>query len=234
MTDEVDLETYLSISSKKIGIYLLDKKKLKNLYFQEQDIKNNNIFLDLNVLNEFLEKNIFKIEKLRGRFIKNIKLIIENENILTFNIGLKKKNYEKIITKKFLENSLSELKDLIKENYQNYKIMHMLIKTFYIDEKKYLYFEDDLYGKSLSIEVKFLCINENFTNQIELIMKKFQIKIIKYLDENYIKNFFKNENIEFSEMIYKIDSGCNNNEIALIPKSKKNKGFFEKFFQLFS
>ena len=234
MTDELDLETYLSISSKKIRIYLLDKKKLKNLYFQEQDIKNNNVFFDLNTLNEFLDKNIFKIEKLIGRFIKNIKLIIENENILTFNIGLKKKNYEKIITKKFLENSLSELKDLIKENYQNYKIMHMLIKTFYIDEKKYLYFEDDLYGKSLSIEVKFLCINENFTNQIELIMKKFQIKIIKYLDENYIKNFFKNENIEFSEMIYKIDSGCNNNEIALIPKSKKNKGFFEKFFQLFS
>ena len=40
--------------------------------------------------------------------------------------------------------------------------------------------------------------------------------------------------MEFSEMIYKINSGCNNNEIALVPKNEKNKGFFEKFFQLFS
>ena len=61
MTDNLDLETYLSISSKKIGIYLLDKK-LKNLYFQEENIKNNNVFSDLNILNEFLDKNILRLK----------------------------------------------------------------------------------------------------------------------------------------------------------------------------
>ena len=96
MTDDLDLETYLSISSKKIGIYLLDKKKLKNLYFQEENIKNNNVFSDLNILNEFLDNNIFKIEKLIGKFIKNINLIIESEDILTLNIGLKKKIMTKL------------------------------------------------------------------------------------------------------------------------------------------
>ena len=44
--------------------------------------------------------------------------------------------------------------------------MHMIINTFYIDEKRYLSFENNLYGKSLSVEVKFLSINENFTNQL--------------------------------------------------------------------
>ena len=91
MIDELDFETYLSISPKKIGIYLLDKKKLKNLYFKEQDFENNNVFFDFYILNKFLDNNIFKIEKLLGKFIKNIILIIESENILTINVSLKKK-----------------------------------------------------------------------------------------------------------------------------------------------
>ena len=87
MSNEFDFETYLSISPNKIGIYLLDKNKLVNLYFKEQNFKNNNNFVDINFLNEFLENHIFKIEKLIGRFIKNITLILDSENILTLNIG---------------------------------------------------------------------------------------------------------------------------------------------------
>ena len=30
------------------------------------------------------------------------------------------------------------------------------------------------------------------------------------------------------------NNGINENEVKLIPKNTKNKGFFEKFFQLFS
>ena len=40
--------------------------------------------LDLNKLKKFLDDNIFKIEKLIGKFIKNIFLIIENEKIFKF------------------------------------------------------------------------------------------------------------------------------------------------------
>ena len=233
MIDEFDIETYLNISTNKYSIYLFDKKNLKNLYKQHLDL-NGDVSLNINKLSDFLEKNIFNIEKLTGKFLKNIFIIIQDEKVFNLDIGIKKKNYDSKVLKKNFEVILTEAKDIFKENYQTYKIMHMLINTFYIDGKKYLSFENDLDGKSLSVEVKFLSINLNFTNQIEIILKKFQIRIIKYLDGNYIKNFFENYNMEFSEMIYKINSGCNNNEIALVPKNEKNKGFFEKFFQLFS
>ena len=166
MIDDLDLEAYLSISSKKIGIYLLDKKKLKNLYFQEENIKNNNVFSDLNILNEFLDKNIFKIEKLAGRFIKNIKLIIESEDILKLNISLKKKNYEKIITKKFLENLLSELKDLINENYQDYRIIHMHMIKYLFDGNHHSQFKIDMKCKNLAIETQFISVSNNFIFEI--------------------------------------------------------------------
>ena len=233
MIDESDIETYLIISPKKYSINLFDKKNLKNLYNEQLNL-NGDVSLDINKLSDFLDNNIFKIEKLTEKFIKNIFIIIQDEKVFNLDIGIKKKNYESKVIKKNFEVILTEAKDVFKENYQTHKIMHMIINTFYIDEKRYLSFENNLYGKSLCVEVKFLSIQENFTNQIEMTLKKFQIRVIKYLDGNYIKNFFENGNIEFSEMIYKINSGCNNHEITLVPKNHKNKGFFEKFFQLFS
>ena len=219
MTDELGLETYLSISSKKIGIYLLDKKKLKNLYFEEQDIKNNSVFSDLNILNEFLDNNIFKIEKLIGKFIKNINLIIESEDILTLNIGLKKKNYEKIITKKFLENSLTELKDLINENYQDYRIMHMHMIKYLFDGSHYSNFKMDMKCKNLGIETQFISVPNHLILEIDKILENFQIKTKCYLNQNYIQSLFKEDKMELSEMVYKAQLGYNVNEVSITPKN---------------
>ena len=91
MTEDQEIETYLSISPSQIGIYLFDIKKLKNLY--KQEIKyNNDEEIDLNYLNKFLKENIFKIEKLLGKFIKNICLIIEDCEKKKYLFWIKKKN----------------------------------------------------------------------------------------------------------------------------------------------
>ena len=234
MSNEFDFETYLNISPNKIGIYLLDKNKLVNLYFKEQNFKNNNNFIDINFLNEFLENNIFKIEKLIGRFIKNITLILDSENILTLNIGLKKKNYEKIITKKFLENSLTELKDLIYENYQDYKIMHMHIINYLFDRRYSSEFEDKVICKNLGIEIQFISVPNKLILEIDKILVNFQIKSRNYINQNYIQSLFKEQKVSLSEMSHKTQKGYNTNEVSIIPKNHKKVGFFEKFFQLFS
>jgi len=234
MTDELDFETYLCISSEKFGIYLLDKKNLKNLYFEEKNFENKYAFLDFNILKEFLDNNIFKIEKLIGRFIRNITLIIESKNVLVLNIGINKKNYEKNITKKFLENSLFELKDLFSENYHDYRIMHMHIISYLIDGIHYPEFQIDMNCKNLSIEIQFVSVSNKFIYEIDKILENYQIKTTNYLNQNYIESLFKGEIIELSEMAYKSQLGYNSNEVSVIPKNVKKTGFFEKFFQLFS
>ena len=83
------------------------------------------------------------------------------------------------------------------------------------------------------IEVQFKSIPNDFASQIEKSLQKYQITISKYLDGHYIQNYFKDQSYDFSKMSYKIQSGCNQNEVLLIPKSTKKRGFFEKFFQLF-
>ncbi len=233
MIEELDIETYLYISSNIFRISLFDKKNFKNLYKKEIKFDHSNL-ANLNNLDKFLADNIFKIEKLSGNFIKNIFLILENGQIKDLNFGIKKKNYEKNIDKKFVENILKDANDLFRENYQNCKIIHILISRYLVNETYHLKFNDRFEGDYLGIELQFKYISSEFISKINKVLGKYQIDLAGCLDGKYIKNYFSNEKIEYSEMIYKIQTGLNDNEVKLISKNLRKKGLFEKFFQLFS
>ena len=91
MNKEEELENYLSISPDKFGIYLFDKKNLKNLYKEELILNEYNNSFDLNTLKKFLDKNVFEIEKLSGKFLENIFFILEDNKIFNLEMGIKKK-----------------------------------------------------------------------------------------------------------------------------------------------
>ena len=234
MIKELSLDAYLSISQKKFEIYLLDKKNLKNIYKKEFHFENDTDQIDYNLLADFLDKNIFKIEKLTGIFLKSISLIIENYNILNFSIGIKKKNYGEKINKQYLESSLIELKDLFKENYQNNKIIHFIINRYLIDDINYTSFDQEINGEFICVEAKFISVPSILIKEISDVLAKYQIKIGSLFEKNYIQNFFEEQSLELTISAHKIKSGLNQNEISLVSKSYKKKGFFEKFFQLFS
>ena len=58
--------------------------------------------------------------------------------------------------------------------------------------------------------------------------------IKKIIDAKYVKNSFDDKNINMFEMVRKILIGHNLNEIFLVEKTNKNRGFFEKFFNFFN
>jgi len=234
MIEELNFETFLSISPTRFEIYLLDKKNLKNIYEEEIKIVNKSNFIDLNLLSKFLDDNIFKIEKLLGQFLKNINLIIDNDQILYLSFGVKKKNYENKINKKFLKNTLIELKDLFKENYQNNKIIHFIVQKYLIDDINHYSFNNEVSGKNLCLEVNVISISHSLIKEINNVLENYQIKIEKFFDKKYLNSSFKEENVKISIKALKIKKGQNLNEIVIVPKSLKKIGFFDKFFQLFS
>ena len=234
MIEEVDFETYLYVSKDKFQIFVYDKLNQKNLFNKEIRLNNQLNFHNLDNLTKFLDENIFKIEKLVKNFIKNIILIIENDDNLQINISIKKKNYESFINQKYLENNLIELKDLFKENYQDQSLMHMLIINYIINGKKYSSLSNDLIVDHLCIEVGFVSISNDLTLIFDKLLEKYQIKISQYMCGNYIKSFLIKNNIDPSLMAHKLKNGFNDKEVILIPKNTENEGFFEKFFQLFS
>ena len=104
MIEETDFETFLYISKNKYQIFVYDKINFKNLYNEETKTGDE---IDLNNLSKFLEKNIYKIEKMINNFIRNIILIIEDDKVLDVGISIKKKKYKEYADKKHLENMLT-------------------------------------------------------------------------------------------------------------------------------
>ena len=231
MIENSDFETFLYISKNRYQIFVYDKNNLKNLYHEEIE---NNDEIELNILSKFIDDNIYKIEKMIKNFIRNIILIIEDDKVLDIGISLKKKNYEKNINQKQLENSLVEAKDIFIENYQDLVIMHMIIVE---KENNFLLNDTSNNDDYLFLEVNFISIPNNFTFNFDKLLENYQIKIKRYMSCSYIKSFFdieSKESIELFVTANKLNEGLNKNEVQLVSKSKENKGFFEKFFQLFS
>ena len=142
MNEAIDFETYLVISHEKFEIFLLDRKNLKNLYQEEFKVEVYKEEINFDLLSEFLTNNIFKIEKLVGNFVNNVNVIIENKSTLSFDITMKKKNYSGNINRIFLENMLTDIKDLFKNSYNEHKLIHMLINRYMINGESFSSLQD--------------------------------------------------------------------------------------------
>ena len=233
MIEELDFEAFLYISKNKYKIFIDDKKNSKNLYKQEFKIDDKINLDDLSYLSKFLDENIYRIEKLVGNFVKDITLIIENDKILNTDIGIKKKS-EQIQNQDNIKNYLTEVKDSFKENYQDQVIMHMLINNSDDSSIKNLSYDSDTNEGYLYLSVKFISISNTLTTVFEKLLENHQIQVNQYMSGEYIKHFFGKDIDDLSIMASKLKNGFNKNEVRLISKNIENKGFFEKFFQLFS
>jgi len=112
--------------------------------------------------------------------------------------------------------------------------MHMIVCNYIVNGQKYPSFKSNLISDNLCLEVKFVSISNELVILLDKVLEKYQIKISQYMCGNYIKNFIEKENNEISLVAYKLRNGYNDDEVNLVPKNSENKGFFEKFFQLFS
>jgi hypothetical protein len=233
MIEETDFETYLYLSNNKFEIILFDKKHIKNLFQDTITFENDFNFLEFTELTKFLDKNIFKIEKLIGTFIKNIFLIIDKEDNFMIKLSNKKK-IENTVNKESLENTLIKLKNLINENYKNQTIMHILLNNQLVYDNIETTLIENENTNSQCLEVSFITISSHLIINLNKVLQEYQIKISKFIDGKYVKNFFKDEEIELSLASHKLINGCNDNEVVIVPKSSENKGFFERFFNFFS
>ena len=99
---------------------------------------------------------------------------------------------------------LTDIQDLFKENYSKYKLIHMIINKYTIEGKDYYSFQDKINSNEICLELKLISISNLNKLEIENTLKKYQIQVENYFDSNYLKNFFKDNNLEISKMALKL------------------------------
>ena len=234
MNSDNDLKSFLLVSPKKIAILVKKEFNLEEIYKNEIFVNNELSSINLESLKHFLDKNIFIIEKTFKRFIKNIYLIIDTGEFLPINISIKKKDHNNIIDTKNLIYLLNEAKYQCQKTLENQRIVHTTIENYLIDNISYPFFPENKKCSNFCLDIKFICISDKSIKNLENILKKYHISVNQAVSVKYLNQYFSQNEHKIFDMAERIIDGCNKNEIVFTNKSSKNKGFFEKFFNLFS
>jgi len=234
MNEKLKFETYLFIDIKKLVVCVIEKKTFKVLFKEEKLLDDHNEDSNLKKLDNFLAKNILKIEKILKDFVKDIYIILDDKEFFPIEISIKKDHNGNSITQENLINPLNVLKNLCQFSFKDKKIIHMLIENYQIDGKDYSILPENLKCNNFSLDIKFICLSKNLIEHYELILKRYHILVNQILNAEYIRQFQNQQNPNIYTTASRIISGYNNNEISLVNKTFKNKGFFEKFFDFFS
>ena len=206
------------------------KLLFKEEYFiNDEDYKDN-----LDSLKNFLDENIFKIEKKFNLYIEDINLIIDDKNFISIDISLIK-DFKYLSTK--IDNILGDLSNIkysiLKSNI-DFQLVHMTINKYIINKKDYLVIPDQIDKKNFFLEIRFICLRTKTFLNIKKTLLKYQISIRKVLSYEYVNSFNADETEYISLVANKLINGLNKNEINFRKKYPKNIGFFEKFFKFFS
>tara|TARA_A100001234_G_C12616386_1_gene381798 strand:- start:754 stop:1452 length:699 start_codon:yes stop_codon:yes gene_type:complete len=232
MNNQNNFETYLFINQKKFILRVIHNTSFETIYSEEM-LLNEDRF-NFEILDRFLEKNIFKVEKTLKNFIKNIYIILDSEDFFSVKFSIKKNNNNNYIDTNTLIYPLTDLKNSFYSNFSDRKIIHILIENYLIDNKKYSSLPKNIKCNFFCLDVNFISLSNNFIDDLEYVLKGYHILINRILSSDYIVNFSNQIQKNIFTTASRVKSGYNENEVSLVNKSSKNKGFFERFFNFFN
>ncbi len=234
MTKKIDFKTFLYLNHNQFIIYVAENLTNEKIYSEKLVLEENSTELKFSILNEFLEINIFKIEKKLNNFIKDIYVILDSKEFQSIKLSIKKDNNGNLINSETLVHPLNDLKNLCQSNLQNKKIVHFLIEKYWIDNKFYTTLPENVNCNIFSLDTEFICLSKNLIENIEKILKKYHIFLNQILSASYLEKFKDNNDNNIFTTANRIVSGHNSNEVLLTGKTNKKQGFFEKFFNFFN
>ena len=233
MSNNNDYQFFLFLDTKKISFDVLDLEN-RSSFSKEIEINSVSTQNSMKLLEDFLDNNIFNIEKKINDYLKEINLIIDNNSFLSVNLSVKY-NFKGLKFKiNQINGSLIDLKNQFKKTIGDYEIIHILISKFIIDDEEYPSLPEGTNYNDLALEIRFICLKNNLILDLKKILSKYQISLNKILCYEYLNEFQRSDSENIFNIAHNVLKGTNPNEIFLVTKSTKKVGFFEKFFNFFN
>ena len=233
MKNNLENKIFLFLGIDKFTIVALNSTD--EIVYKDEILTNNkSIHIDSNFLDNFLNENIFKIEKKLDEFIKSIFLIIDHQNIFSICLSIENKFDNIKINSDSINKLLLEAKSCCNKTLENHDILHMKIDQFYIDGTYFKTLPKKKNCNNLSIDVSYICLPKRISKIIENVLRKYQISLDRILSFDYLNSFLDNKSENLYATAQKILDGFNENEVYIADKNSKKSGFFERFFNFFN
>ena len=233
MVNNLENKIFLFLGVNKFTIVAINSAN-EFVYKEETLTNNQNNQIELALLDNFLNENIFKIEKKLKEFVKNIFLIIDHQNIFPIRLSIKNKFNNIIINSNSIEKLILEAKSCCNKTLEDLDILHMKIDKFYIDGTYFETLPEKKNCNNLSIDVSYICLPKRISKTIEDVLRKYQISLDRILSLDYLNGFLDKKNENLYSTAQKILDGFNENEVYINDKNLKKSGFFERFFNFFN
>ena len=195
------------------GDNLLNSKFVTNINLMDNFLNHNN------EINEKLQKLILNSEKEINRHLKELTVMVDTPDCFTVDISLKKKLDKSLFNKSNLGNYLQEAKNLIKKNYFEYKILHLVISKYVVDGKEVDDLPDNIIIDELVIDIKFILVPEIVTNRIKINFIKNHISVKNFYCSSYVKTLEYKKNFNNFNIKIFIDIGFKKTSILVYKKN---------------
>ena len=129
-------------------------------------------------------------EKKISNHLENVFILYDDSEILSVDLSIKKNFDQKVLIKDVYSSIIEECNQLIKSNYINKKIIHIIITRHIFDGKEITEnLKNDLSVKSIIIEIKFIFLPIEKYTEITNVFKKNNLEISNFFCSSYVKSF---------------------------------------------
>ena len=192
--------TLIDFGSSKIRVGVLDNINVGKNFFLDKECQSNLKIKELNISQskEIIYDLIQKMEKKYGTHLDNVNLMIDTPDLFSIDISIKKKFDKKKIDVNDISRLVLESKLLIQKNYNNKKILHIIIQKYNIDKNEYYFFpNENIICDNLILDIKFICFDNLIYENLTKSFKENHIFINQICCSSYVKsldynNYFDN------------------------------------------
>jgi len=115
-----------------------------------------------------------------------------------------------------------EASHLINNNYVKKKIIHTISIKYIINGQVFFDLKNNLEGKSIILEIKYLCLPLEKYNKIINIFKKKNLQIINFFCSSYVKSLSYIKSFKDYEFVAFLDIGFERSTLSLFNNGKLN------------
>jgi len=201
-------DTFFDCGASKVRGGILNKDNEYEAFYNESEF-----FTDRSNSELEIQKLITSFEKDTNEYINNASLMIDSSKMLSIGISISKKLDGSKLRQTNVQFLIQEAKQQILKYYTNYKVVHIIINNYKIDNIDYSYLPDEIESHFISLDIIFICLPSDIVLYFKNIFSKSNILVNQVICSSYVKSInFKNNNNLTGHLSF-IDIGFNKTSI---------------------